>query len=73
MQYTHVSFDIADQSFKFYTQLEWHNLVADARNELYEEYADEDPELAQEAASRTVEDLLECIYGDEFFWEQLPC
>ena len=30
MEYKYVSFDIADQSFKFYTGLDWHNLIANA-------------------------------------------
>ena len=38
MEYKYVSFDIADQSFKFYTALEWHNLIANAREELQEDH-----------------------------------
>ena len=66
MQIKYVSFDIADQEFKFYTQLEWANLIADCREEL----------LAQEEedydCTMPLDELLEYFYGDEFFWAELP-
>ena len=64
MKYTHVSFDIADQSFKFYTSLDWHNLIANAREELL----DDDDRLAE----GSLEEVLEAMFGDEFFWEEIP-
>lgn len=63
MEYTHVSFDIADESFKFYTAIEWHNLIADAKEELVKE--------DEYWADAQVEELLEAMYGDEFFWEEI--
>lgn len=63
MEYTHVSFDIADQKFKFYTSMDWHNLIANAREELIEE--------DEYWADAQVEELLEAMYGDELFWEEI--
>jgi len=63
MEYKYVSFDIADQSFKFYTSMDWHNLIADAREELLE-----DDDIL---AVATVEEVLEAMFGDEFFWEEI--
>lgn len=63
MEYTHVSFDIADESFKLYTAIEWHNLIADAKEELVKE--------DEYWADAQVEELLEAMYGDEFFWEEI--
>ena len=63
MEYKYVSFDIADQSFKFYTSLDWHNLIANAREELQ---GDNDM-----LAEGSVEEVLEAMFGDEFFWEEI--
>jgi len=63
MEYKYVSFDITDQSFKFYTSLDWHNLIANAREEL----AEDDDRLAE----GSLEEVLEAMFGDEFFWEEI--
>jgi hypothetical protein len=52
------TFDIADQKCKMYNALEWHNFIADAREE------SEDP-------SASLEDLFDELYGDEFWFEVL--
>jgi len=54
-----VTFDIADQKCKMYNALEWHNFIADAREE------SEDP-------SASLEDLFDELYGDEFWFEVSP-
>lgn len=54
-----VTFDIADQKCKMYNALEWHNFLADTR-----EQAD-DP-------SAELEDLFDEMYGDEFWFELAP-
>jgi hypothetical protein len=51
-----VTFDIADQKCKMYNALEWHNFIADTREQA------EDP-------SAELEDLCDEVYGDEFWWE----
>ena len=53
------TFDIADQKCKMYNALEWHNFIADAREE------SEDP-------SASLEDLFDELYGDEFWFEVSP-
>lgn len=63
MEYKYVSFDIADQSFKFYTAMDWHNLIANAREELQEDH--------DMLAEGDVEEVLEAMFGDEFFWEEI--
>ena len=50
------TFDIADQKCKMYNALEWHNFIADTREQA------EDP-------SASLEDLFDEVYGDEFWWE----
>ena len=54
-----VTFDIADQKCKMYNALEWHNFIADAREQ------SEDP-------SASLEDLFDELYGDEFWFEVAP-
>ena len=66
MHTKYASFDLADQEFKFYTALEWHNLIADCREELLAQ-EEEDADLTM-----PVEELLEYFFGDEFFWAELP-
>ena len=51
-----VTFDISDQKCKMYNALEWHNFIADTR-----EQAD-DP-------SAELEDLFDEVYGDEFWFD----
>tara|TARA_B100001057_G_scaffold14515_1_gene13794 strand:+ start:71 stop:271 length:201 start_codon:yes stop_codon:yes gene_type:complete len=65
MEYKYVSFDIADQSFKFYTSLDWHNLIADARETLCKSFG------TLFWADATLEELLDGMYGDEFFWQEI--
>ena len=54
-----VTFDIADQQCKMYNALEWHNFIADTREQA------EDP-------SASLEDLFDEVYGDEFWFEVIP-
>ena len=54
-----VTFDISDQKCKMYNALEWHNFIADAREQ------SEDP-------SASLEDLFDELYGDEFWFEVAP-
>ena len=53
------TFDIADQKCKMYNALEWHNFIADTREQA------EDP-------SASLEDLFDEAYGDEFWFEVAP-
>ena len=50
------TFDIADQKCKMYNALEWHNFIADTREQA------EDP-------TASLEDLFDEVYGDEFWFE----
>ena len=54
-----VTFDIADQQCVAYNALEWHNFIADTREQA------EDP-------SASLEDLFDECYGDEFWFEVVP-
>ena len=54
-----VTFDIADQQCRMYNALEWHNFIADTREQA------EDP-------SASLEDLFDEVYGDEFWFEVIP-
>lgn len=54
-----VTFDIADQKCVAYNALEWHNFIADTREQA------EDP-------SASLEDLFDECYGDEFWFEVVP-
>ena len=53
-----VTFDIAEQQCVTYSALEWHNFIADTREQA------EDP-------SASLEDLFDECYGDEF-WFDVP-
>ena len=53
------TFDIADQKCKMYNALEWHNFIADTREQA------KDP-------SASLEDLFDEYYGDEFWFEVSP-
>jgi len=57
-----VTFDIADQKCKMYNALEWHNFIADTR---------EQAQAATRPAAGTLEDLFDEVYGDEFWFEIL--
>ena len=56
------TFDIADQKCKMYNALEWHNFIADTR---------EQAQAATRPAAGTLEDLFDEVYGDEFWFELL--
>ena len=53
------TFDIADQKCKMYNALEWHNFIADTREQA-------------EDASAELEDLFDEVCGDEFWFEVSP-
>jgi hypothetical protein len=63
MNYRYVSFDIADQTFRMYTGLDWHLLVMNAHEELQEDGYD--------THSMELEELLDRMYGDEFFCTEI--
>ena len=60
-----VTFDIADGSFDFYSEIEWESQLADWRQELADdgyvgaEFLDED-------------ELVEMVCGEEMFFETVP-
>ncbi len=54
-----VTFDIAEQECISYNALEWHNFIADTREQ------SEDP-------SASLEDLFDEMYGDEFWFDVAP-
>ena len=54
------TFDIADQKCKMYNALEWHNFIADTR--------EENPEWAD----LSLDEMFEMCYGDEFWFEVSP-
>ena len=58
-----VTFDIADQRCVAYNALEWHNFIADTR---------EQAQTATRPAAGTLEDLFDEVYGDEFWFEVAP-
>ena len=60
-----VTFDIADGSFDYYTNEEWQNQLAEWRQEL----ADDGYEGAEDVDA---EELIEMVYGDELFFEEIP-
>ena len=68
MERKYVTFDLADQEFKFYTALEWHNWIADMRAEML---AQEDDEAAGDDWVMSVDELFDYFYGDEFFWAEV--
>ena len=55
-----VTFDIADQQCKMYNALEWHNFIADTR--------EDNPDCAH----LDLDSLMEVVYGDEFWFEIAP-
>ena len=59
-----VTFDIANQQFDFYSEMEWANQVADWRDEL-----ELDMDNAQELDQYEV---VEYMYGDEMWFEAVP-
>ena len=58
-----VTFDIADQKCKMYNALEWHNFIADTR---------EQAQAATRPAAGTLEELFDEVHGDEFWFEVIP-
>jgi len=54
-----VTFDIAEQECITYSALEWHNFIADTREQ------SEDP-------SASLEDLFDEVCGDEFWFDVAP-
>ena len=56
------TFDISDQKCVTYNAMEWHNFIADTRENLCPDWDDE---------VLTLDDLFETAYGDEFWFEVL--
>lgn len=55
-----VTFDIADQSFDYYTLEQWNNQVQSWRDELSDEGMPED---------LTDDEVVEAMYGNELFYD----
>ena len=62
-----VTFDISDQKCKMYNALEWHNFIADTREQAQQGCLEDDA-----AASLPLEELFDYVYGDEFWFEVAP-
>lgn len=60
-------FDIADQSFTFYTDKEWCTQVRDWKQELKEEGQLEEGDVE----AMDTDEVVECIGGDEYFWDNI--
>ena len=60
------TFDIADQKCKMYNALEWHNFIADTREQAQQGCLEDDA-----AASLPLDELFDYVYGDEFWFELL--
>ena len=61
------TFDIADQKCKMYNALEWHNFIADTREQAQQGCLEDDA-----AASLPLDELFDYVYGDEFWFEVIP-
>jgi hypothetical protein len=61
-----VTFDIADQQCITYNALEWHNFIADTREQCGSSLYDE-----EDVETLSLEELFEGFYGDEF-WFDIP-
>ena len=60
-----VTFDIADGSFGYYTKVNWENQLDTWREEL-------EADGYEGAEAVTAEELIEMVYGDELFFEEVP-
>ena len=58
-----VTFDIAQQECVAYSALEWHNFIADTREQA-SEYGEEAP--------AALDELFDEVYGDEFWFDVAP-
>jgi len=59
-------FDIADQSFTFYTDEEWAKQIAEWRQELMDE-----DHYEGDYGSLEVDEIVEAISGEEYFWDNI--
>jgi hypothetical protein len=59
-------FDIADQSFTFYTDEEWAKQIAEWRQELI----DDDP-YEGDYGSLEIDEVVDAISGEEYFWDNI--
>lgn len=64
----YTTFDIADQSFKFYTESQWLDYMRMIREELMVEDYIGDEEVV---ASMGWEELIECYHGEEMFYDSV--
>ena len=62
-----VTFDIADQKCVAYNALEWHNFIADTREQAQQGCLEDDA-----SASLPLDELFDYVYGDEFWFEVAP-
>ena len=58
-------FDIADQRFTFFTDEEWALQIEDWRTELRDHHELDDVD------SMDVDEVVEAIGGDEYFWDNI--
>lgn len=63
---TVVLFDIADQGFTFYTEKEWEQELEGWRQELRD-----DPMMDEFVDDMNIDDLVEAIGGEEYFWDYI--
>ena len=62
-----VTFDISDQKCVTYNALEWHNFIADTREQAQQGCLEDDA-----AASLPLDEVFDYVYGDEFWFEVSP-
>lgn len=60
-------FDIADQSFTFYTDKEWCTQIRDWKQELLDEEQFEKADIE----AMDVDEVVEYIGGDEYFYDNI--
>ena len=60
------TFDISDQKCVTYNALEWHNFIADTREQAQQGCLEDDA-----SASLPLDELFDYVYGDEFWFEVL--
>lgn len=66
----YVMFDIADQSFQFFTAEGWNRMLEGIKEEMLNDDCNNwDEEIM---ADMDVEDLIECYFGEEVFWTEIP-
>lgn len=60
-----VTFDIADGTFEFYTDKMWEVQLQEWRDDL-------EADGCEDVAELQAEELMECFYGEEMFFDRIP-